>query len=77
MKVHAPKVPKLLKVYNCPHCKKEFDRKFNLKVHVKTHTKIKEQQEFVCSICDKRFSLKKSPYMQMFYILVVQQCEYN
>ena len=46
MKVHAPKVPKLMKEYNCFHCKKTFDRKFNLKVHVKTHTKLKVQQEF-------------------------------
>ena len=59
MKVHAPKVPKLMKEYNCFHCKKTFDRKFNLKVHVKTHTKLKVQQEslhadvpYSCSHCE-------------------------
>ena len=29
-------------------------------MHVKTHTKLKIQQEFVCKICDKRFSHKKT-----------------
>lgn len=37
----------------CPHCGKEFDRKYNLLQHIKWHTGEKENE---CKYCGKKFN---------------------
>ena len=37
----------------CPHCNKRFARKWNLKEHIRVHTR---ETPFVCDICDKGFT---------------------
>ena len=40
--------------YKCPHCSVEFNRNSNLKVHLKTHSEVREKR--VCSTCSREFS---------------------
>eukprot|EP00483_Globobulimina_turgida_P013490 UN13515 len=41
----------------CSYCQRRFSRKYNLKQHIKTHTK---EKPFQCLICSKRFTQKHS-----------------
>ena len=43
------------KTHECKFCGKFFNGKFNLDLHVKTHT---GEKDFICSICQKAFARK-------------------
>lgn len=43
----------LLRPYGCTQCKKKFMRSTTLKIHMRTHTKVKP---FECPCCFKNFS---------------------
>ncbi|KAJ3119520.1 hypothetical protein HK098_005381 [Nowakowskiella sp. JEL0407] len=42
------------KVYPCPHCQREFTRRYNLKAHLDTHIP-NRPRPFVCEECNKGF----------------------
>ncbi|KAI7885389.1 hypothetical protein K492DRAFT_171895 [Lichtheimia hyalospora FSU 10163] len=49
--------PALAKVFTCPTCHRQFNRRYNLGTHIKTHDK-KRHRPFPCSECPKRFDRK-------------------
>ncbi len=58
--VHSVAVPVATSKSNasanqCSYCQRRFSRKYNLKQHIKTHTK---EKPFQCVICLKRFTQK-------------------
>lgn len=44
-------------LFACPVCQKQFDRKFNLKVHFRTHT---GERPFKCDLCPMYFTTRSN-----------------
>lgn len=50
------------KPFQCTHCQKRFARKFNLNLHLRTHT---GEKPFECSYCSKKFAQKSNLYVHL------------
>ena len=59
----------------CPECEKQFDRKSNLKRHMKVHEKpIVNKEELKCPQCEKQFDYKY--YLERLMIVHTKPEEY-
>ncbi len=50
-----PDLDKPEQVFPCPHCDRQFTRKFNLNQHLRTHSKNAIEERFTCKFCQKSF----------------------